>query len=359
MRTLLIALTTLMLATSPTLHAQSNDESADEAEQAASREALRAELEQARREVAKAARELARLQRQLADEDIERARAERVTAMEGMEELHEAIRGRRVERIELHTDERFPGLVRPRLGVLLSPEDGVTMIVGVTPGSGAEKAGIKAGDRLISINGLEVDASEPESWRVPMEDLEVGQSVPVVVEREGEQLSFDVAASSPARDIRVITHDIKGPPPAPDAPDAPDAPRVDREVFVLEDGEGLRRVLEHPVPPLPPRLAGLGRNSDMISNHPGLKPYFGTGDGVVVLRIDADNPLQLQDGDVVLSIDGEAVSRPVEIGRALMGRGGETVTLELMRDGERMTIDAELPETRAVSALIQEFGRAL
>jgi S1-C subfamily serine protease len=97
----------------------------------------------------------------------------------------------------------------------------------------------------------------------------------------------------------------------------------------------------------------------MISNHAGLAGYFGTAEGVVVLRIDPENPLRLQDGDVVLSIDGESVSRPVEIGRVLLGRGGDTVSLEVMRAGERITIDAELPGSKAVSALLRQFHPGL
>lgn len=345
MRTLLIVFIALMLGIPQALVAQDDTGAETVAEERAEREALREELEQARREVAEAAREMARIQRQLADEEVENIRIERLKTLEGMEDelggmeerIHrEVIRGMR--------------MARPALGVLLGDGGEANKIFGVTPGSGAEKAGIRAGDRLISINNSRVDAAEPQSLRSAMEGLEPGDSVPVEIERDGERMTIDVTVSSPARDFRVITHNILGPPPG--APDAPDAPRVTREVLVLEDNSS---VPAPPRPPRPPRLAGLGRHSDMISNHAGLEPYFGTGEGVVVLRIDADNPLQLQDGDVVLSIDGETVSRPVEIGRALLGRGGETVTLEVMRGGERTTIEAVLPEDRSMSALTHRF----
>ncbi|MDZ7791449.1 MAG: PDZ domain-containing protein [Xanthomonadales bacterium] len=346
MKALLIALTALMLSVPPALMAQDDAGAERTVEERAEREALREELEQARRKVAEAAREMARIQRQLADEEVANIRIERLKALEGMEEelagmeerIHrEVIRGLR--------------MTRPRLGVLLGGEDETNEIVGVTPGSGAEKAGIESGDRLVSINGREVDAADPESLRASMEGVEPGDTVPVEIERDGERVTLDVTVSSPARDFRVITHDIKGPPPAPNAPDAP---RIDREVIVL--GPGHHGI---PEPPLPPRLAGLGRHSDMISNHAGLERYFGTGEGVVVLRIDAENPLKLVDGDVVLSIDGESVSRPVEIGRTLLGRVGGTVTLEIMRGKERMTIEAELPESEALSIQVEETALGL
>jgi S1-C subfamily serine protease len=351
MRILITLALTTLLAAPGALLAQS-DEEASAAEEAAKREALRAELDEARQAVAEAARTMARIQRELADTEAEHIRVERLRTIEGLEAEMAGLEAR------VHREvARGLRLTRPRLGVLLGGDDDANEIVGVTPGSGAEKAGIESGDRLVAINGQAVDAGDPESLRAPLEGLEPGDTVPVEVERGGERLSLEVTLSSPARGLRVITHDIKGPPPAPGAPDAPGAPRMDREVIVL--GPDHEWVAEPPVPPLPPGLAGLGRHSDMISNHAGLEPYFGTADGVVVLRIDDDNPLTLRDGDVVLSIDGEAVTRPVEIGRVLLGRGGETVTLEVMRGGERITIDAELPGSRAVSALLRQFHPGL
>lgn len=344
MRSMMILFMALMLAAPYSGYAQSDET----AETAAEREALREELELARREVAEAARKLARIQRELADVDVETLRFERLRALEEMEQLA-ALEGEMAGMGERIHREVIRGLrmTRPRLGVLLGGGEDAAEIVGVTPGSGAEKAGIESGDRLVAINGQAIDASDPESLRAPLADVEPGSVVPVEIERDGERMTLEVTVSSPARDFRVISHDIKGPPPGPDAPDAP---RMDREIIVLKgDGEWA------PKPPLPPRLAGLGRHSDMISNHAGLERYFGTAEGVLILRVDPDNPLGLQDGDVVLAIDGETISRPVEIGRFLLGRGGNTVTLQIMRGGERMTLDAELPATRAVSALIPAF----
>lgn len=346
---LLILITALLMGAALAAQAQPGDTAQASAEEAAERDALREELAAARREVAEAARRLARIQRELADVDVEAMRFDRLEALEELEDLDVEMSGMG-ERIRREV-VRGLRMTRPRLGLLLGGADNANEIVGVTPGSGAEKAGIESGDRLVSINGQEVDASEPGSLRSATQGIEPGESVPVEVERGGERLSFDVTASSPARDFRVLTHDLRGP---PTPPGPPGAPRVDREIFVVEGNRPLP-----PEVPMPPRLAGLGRHSDMISNHAGLESYFGTAEGVVVLRIDADNPLGLEDGDVVLGIDGEAVSRPVEIGRALMGRAGQTVTLDVMRAGERISLEAALPEAPAVSALSHGPDRGL
>ena len=100
-----------------------------------------------------------------------------------------------------------------------------------------------------------------------------------------------------------------------------------------------------PAPPLPPRFSALGADTDLIGNHDGLQDYFGTGDGVIVLRIDDDNPLGLRDGDVILTLDRETVNSPVELARQLMRRNpGESVALEVMRNGVLTEAGGEIPE---------------
>lgn len=333
MRTIRNAMIALAMGLPLLAQAEPEEESAVAAAEAAGREALREELEVARREMAEAARRLARVRRELADMDVEGLRSGQ---LEGLDEQLQVLEGEAVDVGALVNKEviRRLHITRPRLGVLLGGADDANEVVGVTPGSGAEKAGIVAGDRLVAIDGRAVDATDTASLHEPLKDVEPGQSVPVEIERDGESMTLEVRVSSPVRDFRVLTHDIRGPSAAPGAP------AIDREVFVLE-GERLRI----PEPPMPPRLAGLGRHSHMIGNHEGLEPYFGTADGVVVLQVDGDNPLGLEAGDVVLAIDGEPVSRPVEIGRRLMVRErGETITLDIMRAGKRQQLEGALPE---------------
>jgi hypothetical protein len=351
MRTILITLLMLLAAPTAATAAQGDESAGAEAARAAEsadREALRRELDEARREVAEAARKLARIQRQLADDHagvlaedgsgpvpFSYLRAPGVAGADAAGLDHERLRSVFVRGL------RGAGLGRPRLGLLLGGGDDANEIVGVTPGSGAEKAGIEAGDRLLAIDGEPVDAGDSRALRSAMDGFEAGDTVPVEIERDGERTTFEVELSSPAEALRVISHDIKGPP-------APDAPRLDREVFVLGDAEHAI-----PEPPLPPRLPGLGRQSDLVTNHAGLEPYFGTADGVVVLRIDPDNPLKLEDGDVVLRIDDQPVSRPVDVGRALFGRGsGDTLRIDVMRRGERLELEAELSDSSALSSLL-------
>lgn len=305
-------------------------------EDSAEREELRQQIQQARTEMAEAARRMARLQRQLGADD-RRVEVVRLRPDESTESDQHA-----PSWIEDH-EEITLGKLPPRIGVLLGGADSgsVSEVVGLTPGGGAEAAGIEQGDRLVSVNGESVSEGTPERIRDALEGVEAGTRVPVVVEREGQQLTFDVETTSVIRDVRVFG-----------LRSAPEAGEFEREIVIMRPkgphaGEGAGP----PTPPFPPRaplFSMLGQDSDLISNHAGLEPYFGTAEGVVVLRIDPENDFDLRDGDVVLRLDDETIGRPVDLGRLLLVRDpGEQVVFEVMREGVLTQIPATIPERRA------------
>lgn len=298
------------------------DQTADAAE-------LGQQLQEARMEMAEAARRMARLQREMG-KHRGRMQALQLRFADGgdgdLTGLLEGIDARHLKELVL---EDMP----PRLGVLLggSGTDQANEIVGLTPGGGAEAAGLQRGDLLVSVNGQAVGTDLPGDIREILTEVEAGTTVPVVVERDGERLNFDVETSSALRDVHVMIERM-----------APEGDGKERK-FVFRGPDALS-----PMPPLPPRaprFSGLGRNSDLISNHAGLEPYFGTADGVVVLRIDPDNAFDLRDGDVVLSLDNETVQRPVELGRLLLRHEpGDHVVIEVMRQGVLTQLQATVPE---------------
>ncbi|AKS40661.1 PDZ domain-containing protein [Wenzhouxiangella marina] len=338
MNTMKSTLLALCLA-SPMALAQDSD--------AADMEQLRAELEQARLEVAEAAQRLARLQRELVDAEGDGQHW--IWQSEGGDELRE---------FEFHFEEGsfdvdesairtmvlagFP----PRLGVLLGGPDSAdqNLVIGVTPGGGAEAAGIRKDDRLISVAGRDVTENTPNRIREALSGLEPGDTVDVIIQRgEGTELAMGVEVSSPLRDIQVIGHRL-----------APMGEQMEREIVRIHPmPEGMP---VPPAPPMPPRLAGLGHDTDLITNHEGLAPYFGTGEGVLVLRIADDNPLNLESGDVILAIDGETVNRPVDLGRILLGRdAGDQVTVSVMRERRPTEVYGTIPEATAAAPMSRHF----
>lgn len=320
----------VLLTASPALLAQDADDNPPGAEE------LRQQISDARVELAEAARRMARLQRQLAG-DQGGTRAWRFRTDEDLP-------GLAAMELDIAELQNFKGLralglsgLTPRLGVLLEHAEAgePTRVIGLTPGSGAEAAGIERGDLIVSIEGTEVSDGGSEAIRQALSGVEPGATVSVIVERDGEQRAFDIETSSMMKDVRMLVERV-----------APDATNFEREIVITTlDGNGLVAPPAPPAAPLPPRFSGLGRNSDLVSNHAGLEPYFGTADGVVVLRIDADNAFGLEDGDVVLSLDGETVKRPVDLGRLLLLRNaGDEVVLEVMRRNVLVQLEATIPE---------------
>jgi serine protease Do len=60
----------------------------------------------------------------------------------------------------------------------------------VTAGSDAEKAGLKSADRLVSIDGTEVDSSA--TARKLIQAHKVGDKVTIIVSRDGNPVTFEI-----------------------------------------------------------------------------------------------------------------------------------------------------------------------
>jgi len=72
------------------------------------------------------------------------------------------------------------------------------------------------------------------------------------------------------------------------------------------------------------------------------------GDGVLVNRIVEGSPAEragLEKGDIILGVGGTRVDSPEELADAIQSHeAGEAVSLRIIRDGERRTIEAQLTE---------------
>ncbi|MEW6072066.1 MAG: PDZ domain-containing protein [Planctomycetota bacterium] len=77
------------------------------------------------------------------------------------------------------------------LGVLLGGEGEGVVIQGVVPGSAAEKAGLQEGDRILSLDGLEVKTED--TLRELVAARPAGTRVALAYERNGDQVTVEVA----------------------------------------------------------------------------------------------------------------------------------------------------------------------
>lgn len=92
---------------------------------------------------------------------------------------------------------------------------------------------------------------------------------------------------------------------------------------------------------------------------PELRQHFGAPEdaGVLVSKVVSGSAAQaagVEVGDIITKVDGEAIGEGFELGHAIRGhKAGDTVALEVLRDGRTQTLSATLKE----SAAPMEFER--
>jgi predicted metalloprotease with PDZ domain len=207
---------------------------------------------------------------------------------------------------------------RAIIGVQLdasSDKDGARVLE-VSPGGPAAEAGIRAGDVIVAVNGTEVKGDDAERRVVKIiRDVKPDSKVNVRVLRDGKTRDFTITAR----------------------------PGPGKMAFL----NGLPDIRYEAIPGLPPLFKVRGPLADMelATLTPQLGRYFGTGKGVLVVRAPGDGALKLEDGDVILAIDGREPTSGSHATRILGSyQPGEKVTLRVMRQHKTMDIDTTSPE---------------
>nr|WP_298131070.1 PDZ domain-containing protein [uncultured Pseudoxanthomonas sp.] len=290
---------------------------------------------------------------------LEDARADLQRAAKRLAELS---RGTGDLRVPINIDSRI--VSRPRLGVLLSGDDAAGVrITGVTPESGAAKAGLKAGDRLLRVAGEPVRGDTADARvthaRELLTDLKVDTAVRVTYQRDGKaheasvtptQVSPRIAFSSDGpRSVFFHSGDggmpqIEGMPVPLDQIASVISPDVQRELRQLGrlgecKGEECRL----------PALAEAFRwsNLNLATVDASLGRYFGTDAGVLVLSV-GDELAGLQAGDVIRKVDGTPVTTPRDVTQALRGKPEDAkVAVEYLRDRQTRTNTVSVPKASA------------
>ena len=91
----------------------------------------------------------------------------------------------------------------------------------------------------------------------------------------------------------------------------------------------------------------IGRWADMelVELTPALGGYFGTNEGILVVRAPSDDRLELRDGDVILEIGGRTPTSTEHAMRILGSfEPGETLELTIMRNQRRQSLELELAD---------------
>jgi S1-C subfamily serine protease len=200
-------------------------------------------------------------------------------------------------------------------------DEGV-VVAGVSPGGPAERAGLKAGDVIMAVDGrsLRRDGGRSAARQLVdfMRDVDPGEPVKVEYLREGRKDSATVATTAAE----------------------PPVVRILRERLPAHGLEGL---------PIPGIDALLGpergfRSLELVPLTPKLGRYFGTDKGLLVVRAGGAAGLPLEEGDILQTIDGRAPENPGHAFRILRSyQPGENLKLGVLRDRKQLELEATLP----------------
>ncbi len=271
------------------------------------------------------------------EEERLRAAEERLAAAE--ERLAEAAR----EIAEI-TSGVVPGAVeyargiiasarRPVLGVSIGagsgsdgPVDGVE-VLGVSPGSAAAEAGIRAGDVLTVVDGVSLAAETPAAANRRLLDAlaerEPGDTIDVELKR-GDDTELQLGVETRDREAQAFTF--------------------------FGDGAGFDFDFRADAPGAPMVWFGPARpwgDMELVELSPGLGRYFGTDSGLLVVRAPSDPALKLEDGDVIRRIGGRepgSVSHAMRILRSY--EEGEELEVEIMREQRSRKLEVQIPASQ-------------
>lgn len=285
---------------------------------------------------------------------------------------------------------------RAMIGVVLSPRAGGPRIDAVTPDSPAERAGLRSGDILASVNGESLSAKDEhaslDKARKMLGELREGDSVRLGYRRDGDKAKeVEVKAerreawnwqrlfvtggddTDPAvkiirdRKTDVVRNVEVGVDDETNGEDTAgrrvrsgraheamvEARRAMREarrememshqgtLLAGADGESL------PMDGMYAMMPWWGVN--LATLNADLGRYFGADSGVLVLASSKGALKELKAGDVIQKVGSQAVERPEQAVRAMRDQqAGKHVELSILRDHKTMTLSVPVPEYKAI-----------
>jgi len=240
---------------------------------------------------------------------------------------------------------------RGRLGVVLDlsadpARDTIgARVTGVTPGGPADKAGVQTGDIVVQLNGKRLaagssDGNEDEDVTSPPAQrliqlaarLHAGDSVRLELRRAGRPVNVTLVAGASEPEAMAQNLTIRALP---------------RGQMRLPFDGGSMNLMWNGAP-----LANL----ELVKVNPGLAPYFGTSEGVLVVDAPDDSTLGLKAGDVILTIGGRKPDSPSHAFRILgTYDAGESINFDVMRMKRHITVTGKMPERHGWRAMPNSF----
>jgi len=208
-------------------------------------------------------------------------------------------------------------------------------IEAVTPGSPAAKAGLMAEDIITKFGTTAlggVRAEEDDQSGPGMKLLELARLLD-----PGDTVKVEYRRGSENKRATIVAEDLRGEQFSRGPRVWGDIPRVQvgpEMGFFGPESQAFSMFLGAP-------WSGL----NLVTLDADLGQYFGTTEGVLVVRAPSDSGLPLKSGDVILAIDGRKPTSPEHAIRILRSyEGGEAVKLDVMRQKRRTTATWTVPE---------------
>jgi S1-C subfamily serine protease len=208
----------------------------------------------------------------------------------------------------------------------------------VTPGGPAEKAGIKAGDIIAKFNGTSLAGVSPED----ADDSGPGMRLVDLAHQlePGDTVRVEYRRGSDTKSATLVAEDLSGHAWTGVLPRmAIPSPRFEMgelgPMALLGEGNSFNFC-----------FGDSWCELDLVTLNADLGEYFGTREGILVVKAPADSALPLKSGDVILSIGGRKPTSPAHAMRILRSYDtGEAVSIEIMRHERRQTLSWTVPES--------------
>jgi S1-C subfamily serine protease len=212
-------------------------------------------------------------------------------------------------------------------------------VFSVSPGGPAAIAGIKQNDVIVAFQGKKLQANAGKSPRQQLlgmtREIEPGSTVAVDVERDGKVETLKVVPKG----FTVFMDDgtLTG------------LQELGRDIGKQFADPDFGKQFEG----LSDRFNSRGFwSAEILELTPGLGRYFGTDKGLLVVRPPKDVNLKLEEGDVILDIDGRVPTDASHALRILNSyRAGETMKLHIMRQQKRIELPVELQAEKLHAAM--------
>jgi membrane-associated protease RseP (regulator of RpoE activity) len=242
---------------------------------------------------------------------------------------------------------------RARLGIKVNLQARDTDSLGayvesVTPNGPAAAAGLRSGDLITKVDGKSVLSGGAAAG-----DRDARQSLPGLRLIElaarlepSDTVAVEFLRGKDRRTVSLVTED------EPDMVMA--GPEGGRPFVMRFRGDGPHDDVRLPAGAF--MEMGPGERFEFLAGsplgdlelaplNPDLGQYFGTTEGVLVIRAPRDGTLGLKGGDVVQAVDGRKPSGPSHLMRILRSYDrGESFKLDILRNRKRETVTAHLGE---------------